>query len=127
MAKGVAIMTQTEYTITDKVLYYEDLENSILIDLLEKNMKELGPIPFIEEKFDYLKKLSETFPPRAQKRTVDFYQIPENEMHKGVHTGIVHQDELIYLPSDDAGNVSVRAPFGTFLVAVPPVGMPMHC
>lgn len=127
IAEGAALMSKTEMTYSLHDELYEDLENTVMVDTIKKNMEEIGMYQLTEEEKEFTSKLAETMFPGAREKTAAYYDIPDEEICAGMHTGLVNKDKLFYLPSDDAGLLSWMAPFGTFLVSMVPVGMPMHC
>lgn len=127
IAEGAAKMSVTTCTVEIEDELYSDLENRVVLDTLLKNMKALPKLAFTEEELNFAQHMAQTLPLGAKKKVADFYAIADEDLTGPLHTGIFVQDNLIYLPADDAGNISRKAPFGTFLVTLPPVGMPMHC
>lgn len=126
-AQGAALMSKTEmsYSVADAM--YEDLENRVLIDTIKKNMEEIGMFALDKEERLFVETLGKTMFPGAHEKTKNYYDISDGEICAMMHTGLVDKDQLFYLPSDDAGRISWLAPFGSFLVSMVPIGMPMHC
>lgn len=127
IAGGAAVMSGTDmhYEVIEEL--YNDLENTVLVDVILANMEEMGRVEYTPQELQFSQELAGTLAEGAAGRVAEFYSIPEEDMTGCLHTGIVKKDELIYLPSDDAGNISWMTPFGTFLATMTPVGMPMHC
>lgn len=127
IAEGAAKMTGTEFSISVEDDLNSDMENHVVLDAILANMKALPKLSFTEEEFSLANAMADTLPSGAKEKISSFYSIGEEDMTGPLHTGIFVQDKLFYLPADDAGNISRKAPFGTFLVTLVPVGMPMHC
>ena len=117
----------TDFTIEMEEELYSDKENPVIIEVLKHNLQLLPRPEYTDDEKEFVIKLAETLPKGAEKKVASFYNIDREQIEDHLHMGLVQKDDLIYLPADDAGNVSQEVPFGTFLVSLPPVGMPMHC
>lgn len=127
IAEGAAKMSGTNYSWEIEDEMYSDLENQIILDRIEENMKSLEKILYTDEEIKFVTELAKTLPSGAEEKVRNFYCIPEEDVKSNMHIGIISAEDLIYLPSDDAGNISHEVPFGTFLISLAPIGMPMHC
>ena len=127
IAEGCAKIAGTDFTIEMEEELYSDKENPVIIEVLKHNLQLLPRPEYTDDEKEFVIKLAETLPKGAEKKVASFYNIDREQIEDHLHMGLVQKDDLIYLPADDAGNVSQEVPFGTFLVSLPPVGMPMHC
>lgn len=127
IAEGCAKIAGTDFTIEMEDELYSDKENSVIVEVLKHNLQLLPRPEYTDGEKEFAAKLAETLPEGAEKRVASFYNIDKEQIENHLHMGVVEKDDLIYLPADDAGNVSQQVPFGTFLISLPPVGMPMHC
>jgi aminobenzoyl-glutamate utilization protein B len=113
IARGAAMMTRTQVESTVDGDYYEVLPNRPLAELIDRNMRLVGPPQFTEEEkvaatemLKPLKKESET--PLSE--TIE--PLPETPAQG--------------LFSTDAGNVSWNVPHQQIMVATYPYGAPNH-
>lgn len=127
IAEGSAKIAGTDFSIEMEDELYSDKENPVIVEVLRQNMSFLPKPEYTAEEKAFATKLAETLPEGAEKKIAAFYDIDGDSIDCHMHMGMVEKDELIYLPADDAGNVSQQVPFGSFLLSMVPVGMPMHC
>lgn len=124
-AKGAAMATETEVDYTIKADCYEVMPNSILEDLLVKNIEELGKVPFTEKEYDFAKELIKSVPEDWYKNDLKLYGLEERTILGDSSIGIYGRG-ISDGSSTDVGDVSHIVPLASFAVAGVPVGIPFH-
>lgn len=113
IARGAAMMTRTQVESTVDGDYYEVLPNRPLAELMDRNMRLVGPPRFTEEEKGAAKKMQEPL-----KKRVD---VPLSEAIEPLP-----ETPAQGLFSTDAGNVSWNVPHQQIMVATYPYGVPIH-
>jgi aminobenzoyl-glutamate utilization protein B len=75
VARGAAMMTETEVEIIFDTAATNLLPNISLETTMHANMVELGPIPFDEADMDFAQKIQDTFTDEAIRSSIRLYQI----------------------------------------------------
>ncbi|HHV38508.1 MAG TPA: amidohydrolase [Tepidimicrobium sp.] len=121
IAKGAAMMTETELDIEFLGGCYNYLPNRTLVDLLDKVMRETDTPEWTEEEIEFAKELNS--------KTDNYEKVIQAGLAKeGQHlaTEVLPQsDEPIYA-STDVGDVSHIVPTGSFVTATQNIGAPGH-
>lgn len=113
IARGAAMMTRTQVESTVDGDHYEVLPNRPLAELMDRNMRLVGPPKFTEEEKGAAKKM----------------QVPLNKQREVPLSETI--DPLPETPaqglfSTDVGNVSWNVPHQQIMVATYPYGVPNH-
>jgi aminobenzoyl-glutamate utilization protein B len=111
MAKGAAMATKTEVTITQLAAAYDTLPNQPLADRMHQHFTNLGAPEFTTEEQTFAKSIQKEMGIKEDGMATDVYPDP-----KGVHNG----------GSSDLGDVSYCVPTMGVIVASWPVGIPPH-
>jgi len=113
VAKGAALMTGTELTVSPITNVFELLPNRPLAELLHRQFSIVGPPQFSENEIDFGREMQRNFgvsPQKVLARNVD--PLPQYP-YQG-------------LASSDVGNVSWLVPTAGVYVAAVPKKLPMH-
>ena len=113
IARGAAMMTRTQVESTVDADYYEVLPNRPLAELMDRNMRLVGPPKFTEEEKVAAKKMQE---PLKKEIEVPFSETIE-PLPETPGQGLF---------STDVGNVSWIVPHQQILVATYPYGVSIH-
>lgn len=126
IAKGAAMMTETEVDWTFLSACYEMLPNDKLGEIIYKNMKEIHPPVFTREEHEFAKKLENTFF-KGQKEKVH-KDTPSSVLKDTLHEGIIetYDKGLSLSGSTDVGDVSQITPTAQFGTATWPIGTAGH-
>ncbi len=136
IARGAALMTETEVDIVFDKACSNVISNSVLENLLYESMKRVGVPEYTDEDIAYAKKFRDTMDPAVLKNDLAFSGLPALTRKKAVKAieekyiadfiiDHVHQD--VDLPgSSDVGDASHVAPCAQFVGACYAAGTPAH-
>ena len=129
VAKGAAMMTETEMEYEILGGTYEILPNDMLFDLTYKNMMEVGLPEYTDEELEFAKDIQQTLDPKLIEGEVKKFISVENDEKPYIHQGVLEKekvDSVILSGSSDSGDVSWIMPTNLFLTATWPLGVPAH-
>lgn len=128
VSQGAALMTETQVEHQIDAGCYNVLVNSVLSDLLHKNMEEAGAPQFSDKDRSLARDLVKSFPPEQQEKVIASYFGPRELAGKVLHEAIIQNpDENEVLPgSTDVGDVSWITPLAQFTAATWPIGTAAH-
>lgn len=112
IARGAALMTETEVIIEQNAVYRSFLKNTTLDQLLLKHLKSCTPIGYTPEELAYAK----TFQAEGSLPKADLSLDPFPDLDPDRESGI----------STDAGNVSWEVPSSGFMMNCYANGSPLH-
>jgi len=133
IAKGAAMMTETEVEIDFVSGLYNTRENAVIREQLWQNMQLIGPVPWDENELAFARKLRKTLPDGAFEHLL--HMTPEK--HKPMVENAIQQplcdvlipgygDNKIFTSSTDVGDVSQVIPLAQFSTATQIMGSPGH-
>ena len=138
IARGAAMMTETEVEISLNNAMAEMLPNVTLDQMVHRNFMELGPTPVTEEDIRFAEEIRATLSPEQQMADEDRMrgifggeigeQIVEKLHGKPISDFVypyISNTGILY-GSTDAGDVSQVVPTSQFSVCCFPQGMPNH-
>jgi len=124
VARGAAMMTETEVEIKLDSGCCEMKRNSRFADLTFKNLEEAGSIEYTPDELEFANKLQSTLEPAMCKKEKELYHT-QSPMYTG--TAPRNQWEITPLTaSTDGGDVSYMMPMNLFTTACWPVGVAPH-
>lgn len=136
IARGAALMTETEVDIEFVKACSNILVNRTLMEVMQENMEQLGSVPFTEEDMEYAKKVCETpgmtddyFPERLSAvRNLEEKKKLEEERKLPLRGMVfpLSETEEVSPASSDVGDVSWNCPTAQISVTTMPAGTPMH-
>lgn len=128
IAKGAAMMTETEVDIKILSGCCDVLPNEVLGALMHINMLEAGPPQYTEEERKFAEELAESFEPGQKEKVMKTYFATEDVIKMTLHEGIakVNDKNEVMAGSTDVGDVSWIAPFAQITAAAWPVGTAAH-
>ncbi|MCC6018883.1 MAG: peptidase dimerization domain-containing protein, partial [Candidatus Verstraetearchaeota archaeon] len=130
IAKGAALMTQTQHKVEFITGCYNMIQNKTLAMTCLKVMREIGAPKFNKEDYEFAKKIHETIPPEQKRNALKRMKIPDWEKLMDVIL-----DEEVRDPWDegevshgstDVGDVSWQTPTLSFETACFVLGSPGH-
>jgi len=130
IAKGAALMTQTQHKVEFITGCYNMIQNKTLAMTCLKVMREIGAPKFSKEDYEFAKKIHETIPPEQKRNALKRMKIPDWEKLMDVIL-----DEEVRDPWDegevshgstDVGDVSWQTPTLSFETACFVLGSPGH-
>jgi aminobenzoyl-glutamate utilization protein B len=130
IAKGAALMTQTQYKVEFITGCYNMIQNKTLAMTCLKVMREIGAPKFSKEDYEFAKKIHETISPEQKRNALKRMKIPDWEKLMDVIL-----DEEVRDPWDegevshgstDVGDVSWQTPTLSFETACFVLGSPGH-
>jgi len=138
IAKGAALMTDTEFQEEVLDAYSSYMSIHALADLMVAALEFLGPIEFTEEEIAFAQKINDAFPGTNEdyaQETIDYIK-PPAEIEEMI---LAHKDmpllganfpamdaHLIHKGSTDVGDLSQITPTGWLFSACFPTGSPGH-
>ena len=125
IAKGAALMNETEVTSEIFAFPYETLPNNHLNKLMFHNMKKSNPIEYTDAEQDFAEKLVETIEDHLRQKGGTF----GNQVDGLLPTNISFDDYIIgktIQGSTDVGDVSWIVPTGSISTTCAPVGVQLH-
>jgi aminobenzoyl-glutamate utilization protein B len=130
IAKGAALMTQTQHKVEFITGCYNMIQNKTLAMTCLKVMREIGAPKFSKEDYEFAKKIHETIPPEQKRNALKRMKKPDWEKLMDVIL-----DEEVREPWDegevshgstDVGDVSWQTPTLSFETACFVLGSPGH-
>ncbi|MEH7386444.1 amidohydrolase [Bacillus sp. JJ1521] len=122
IAKGAALMTETEVRSEIDAFPYDTLPNEALNDLMYENMKLADPLVFTEEEEDFARELVKT----VDLNIVKIAQRLNNELLPVTYQNDKQTKGKTLAGSTDVGDVSWITPVGTIMTTCAPVGVQLH-
>jgi aminobenzoyl-glutamate utilization protein B len=133
VAKGATLMTGTEMDIQLKSATYNVQFNSVVQEIMNSNLKSVGPPNFDKKDLEFAKKLRESLPPDAMEGYLRF--VPDKLLK--IAKAVISQplNKLIIPPigedqvspgSTDVSDVSWVVPLGEVNIACEVMGSPGH-
>lgn len=128
IARGAAMMTQTEVTATYQGGTYDILSNHQVADLIDTNMDKLGEFDIPTESAQFAGELRETLGDISDEIGMlpDEYREPASEQAMLLDPIPQFDEGMVETYSTDVGNVSYVVPVGRCRIATWPVGTPAH-
>lgn len=128
IAKGAAMMTETEVEVEFLSGCYHTLSNDALGELLLKNMLELGSPHFTDEDLEFGKELEKTLSENHKRNYIKGMKLPDEVAAMTIHEGVaIPSNKYLYLAdSTDVGDVCNIVPTAQFAASCYPVGTPGH-
>ena len=133
IAKGAAMMTETEVEIRQVAAYSNMIANTVVSDELERAMLEVAPIGYSPEELAYAAAFTESLPPQTKEtlreKLIHLYG-PEQgaiEAEKPINSGYAAISKYEGMKgSADLGDVSWVVPAGYFYGTTWSTGTPPH-
>jgi aminobenzoyl-glutamate utilization protein B len=126
-AKGAAIITGTKLEKTEIIGSADDVNvSSSLGEIITDNMRECGGPRFSEEDYDYSRRLSSLFSEDELVRGAKAFDVPDEDIHNVLETGIHPMDEGHVQPMSVDLDVSWLVPTGGLNAATWPIGVFTH-
>lgn len=125
VAKGAAMMTETEVEIEHGYGCCEFKENNAFGELGHRNLIEADAPKYTEEELEYAQKLQNTVDPNVVSRSQHQYDQNESSMFMGVADRNLWK-KVFMTPSSDTGDVSHIVPTGLITTACWPIGCSPH-
>lgn len=128
IAKGAAMMTETEVEWEFIAACYDVLPNEVLGNLLLKNMKELGSPRYTDEDRELAKQLKATIDPKNKEKIMESWFAPEDVMEMTLHEGVFENIDKgrVMAGSTDVGDVSYITPLAQMTAATWPISVTSH-
>lgn len=136
IARGAAMMTETEVDIQFVKACSNVLPNRTLCEVLQKNMEELGPLVFSDEDMALAKRIQDTIQAKDDYFTELAAQIADPKLRAEVLADADSPLHGLVMPlcpveevspaSSDVGDVSWVCPVAQITTATMPGGTPMH-
>ena len=138
VARGAAMMTETEVEIIQEEGCSSVINNHYLADLQFKAMEQIGPIEFSEEDLDFAQKINSAFPGENSdyiNRYIDYFTPPADivaalEEYRDqplINRNFRSFDEHVLMTgSTDVGDLSRVTPVSMLRTACTPTGVPGH-
>ncbi|WP_276355019.1 amidohydrolase [Cohnella caldifontis] len=127
VAKGAAMMTETEVDWAVKAGAYDFLPNETLIDLLFRQKDDAGIFAFSDEESAWAASLAESLDREALRQAADFYERAGISASGPLPVGFGRWKSSSGLGgSTDLGDVSWIAPVGTISTTCAPIGVQLH-
>ncbi len=124
-AKGAALATDTTVDYLIKADCYDTAPNSVLEDVLLKNLRELGKVPFTEKEYAFAKEMMQSVPQEWIENDITLYGLNEGTILPDYDIGR-YGHGFSDGGSSDVGDVSHLVPLASFALAGVPVGVPFH-
>lgn len=129
VAKGAAMMTETEMEYEIIGGTYEILPNRVLFDLTDKNMQEIDPPSYTEEEVKFAEEIQKSLDPDMVEGEIKKFISREEGDQPYLFEGVLDKEEsraVEVAGSSDSGDVSWIMPMNFFLAATWPLGVPAH-
>jgi len=130
IAKGAALMTRTKHKTEFITGCYNMIQNKTLALTCLKNMREIGPLKFDEEDFEFAKKIHEHISIEQKKTMLKRRKIPNWEKLVDVVLDEEVRDPwdegMVGHGSTDVGDVSWQTPTFSFTTTCFVLGSPGH-
>ena len=122
IAKGAALMTDTQVEVERKGGCYPVINNHVVADVVDASMREIEMEPWSEADIEYARKLNETVPDQWAACVA----LSESEPDTQLHVGVMPIDEENDYGSSDIGDVSHICPSCFYKGACFPIGASYH-
>jgi aminobenzoyl-glutamate utilization protein B len=130
VAKGAALMTETELEIGFLKAIYNKIPSKVLSDVVTKNMREIGAPIYTEKEIDFAKKLTSSVSREIKIEQLRKSNRPnwEELVDVVMDTSILDawDDGMVSHGSTDVSDVSWKVPTMEFKTATWPLGIPGH-
>lgn len=130
IAKGAAMMTETDLDISLIAAIYNKIPNKTLSELVTKNMREVGHPGWTEEELEFASKIAETIDQKAKMDQLKDRKVPDYQKYKDVNlvTDILDawDEGEISHGSTDVSDVSWQCPTMEFGTSCNVLGAPGH-
>jgi aminobenzoyl-glutamate utilization protein B len=128
IAKGAALMTETNYDINFITGCYDMLPNQVLGNLLFEKMKSIGSTNFDEKDYELAREITNSLAPGIKEVVLQTSGAPQIVKEHVLYDGVVEPFDVgKCLPgSTDVADVSWNVPTAQFTTACAPIGTPGH-
>jgi aminobenzoyl-glutamate utilization protein B len=133
VAKGAAMMTETELEIDFLSGTYNTQENAVIRDIIQKNMSEIGPVRWTDEEIEFAKEMAKTLPDGAEADFLNLVAPDQLEKAKTYTSKPICDFFLndygagkVEAGSTDVADVSRKVPLAEFSTATQIMGSPGH-
>lgn len=126
IAKGAAMMTETEVRSEILAFAYETLPNDVLNDVMYENMKQAGEIHFTESELEFARELVGTVDPSIVEMSKKQFGGQIDELLPTTLDYYRHLKGVSVGGSTDVGDVSWITPVGQIMTTCSPVGVQAH-
>ena len=128
IAKGAAMMTETEMTEIFQAGSYNMLSNQVIAERMQAVLEELGPIEFEEAEVVYAKQVSAAFPESLRRGILKMSKQPMEWLDAGVpdRTQPIGDRGETMPGSTDVSDVSWNTPCAQFTTTCFPLATPGH-
>jgi aminobenzoyl-glutamate utilization protein B len=130
MADAADIMVGSTHKVDMLTAIYNLLPNRVLVDLVTKNLREIGPPTYTEEEREWAKKLAESIPKEKKIRSLKRSERPDWESLVDVYVDTTTPDPWtegqVMGGSTEVGDVSWIIPTVFFTTASAVLGSPGH-
>ncbi|GMG97799.1 amidohydrolase [Tepidimicrobium xylanilyticum] len=129
VAKGAAMMTETEVEYEILGGTYEILPNDVLFELTYKNMLEVDLPEYTDEELKFAKDIRGTSNPKLVEGEIKKFISIEDDEKLFIHREVLEKEKVekvVMSGSSDSGDVSWIMPMNFFLTATWPLGVPAH-
>lgn len=129
VAKGAAMMTETEVEYEILGGTYEILPNDVLFELTYKNMLEVDLPEYTDEELKFAKDIQGTSNPKLVEGEIKKFISIEDDEKLFIHREVLEKEKVekvVMSGSSDSGDVSWIMPMNFFLTATWPLGVPAH-
>lgn len=125
VAKGAAMMTETQVDIDVEYGCWEMKKAKVMTDVCYENLKE-APLPkFTQEELDFAKAIQKSLDPQVIQNKDQLYGTKKRVMHPIVGDRSFWKATFM-TASTDTGDVSFNMPMSTFSCACWPIGIVPH-
>lgn len=125
VARGAAMMTETEVRMEQGCACCEFKENNAFGDLTYANLIEADGPKYTKEELDFAKALQKTVNPTVVSKNQKLYSRPDEPLFRGVGSRNLWRDCMM-TASSDTGDVSFIMPTALFTTACMPIGCAPH-
>jgi aminobenzoyl-glutamate utilization protein B len=128
IARGAALMTETELEIQFLAGSYNYLPNKVLTSRVLEILNELGPLEFTDDEVEFAKTISRAFPQELRNQLTVAESVPVDRVDDGLITDILPlTGEGEVMPgSTDVSDVSWIAPTAQLMTTCFALGTPGH-
>ncbi|RBP99073.1 amidohydrolase [Bifidobacterium xylocopae] len=136
IAKGAAMMTETEVKEEFDAACYNFVPNHPLTEAIDRNLDIVGPLPLTDEELEYERRYTDTIPEAGKQRVLArtqeaFPELPADEIRKlAESTMALKKYPLVFsekaVGSTDVGDVSWQTPTAQFNGGFEPQGTSPH-
>ncbi len=128
IAKGAAMMTETEVEWEFQTGCYQTHPNEILGNIIYRNMKEIGGPSYSEKDKSFAKEIEKSYLPNQKHYILITCNAPEELYNIILHEGVAETFDrgIVSSGSSDIGDVSHIVPLAQFFAAAWPIGTSSH-